>query len=199
MKSLFRLVIVPVIFFSCARIPIQSITLVDALTEEGKRMHDLNVALLSTLFKAKREKIDEFIKTEYSRQFIANFQKNMPAGVDLKAEMGSILNVAIPKINERRDAMQSALDEQKAKLLNRLEIDYKVFESASGELRRLLVSAADVNKANQALINKTKELTKGAVDLNALETTIDKFIRSGGTFGNQLSDLDDAIDSIIKK
>ena len=199
MRHFFKVFALIVTFSSCAKIPIQSVNLMDAVAEEGYRMHHLNLVLLNGIFKSKKEKVDEFIKTEYSPYYIAAFQKNIPAGTDLKAELPNIMNAIAPRIAARRDSMQTALEEQRIKLTNKLDVDFKAFESATSELRRLLVSAAEVDKQKQLLFTKTRELSKGALDLGAVEGPIDRFIKSGGNFGNDLSDLNNAINTIIKK
>lgn len=199
MKHPFKVFFIVMALSSCAKIPVQSVNLMDALAEEGHRMHQVNLAFLNSIFKAKKEKVDEFIKTEYSPYYIANFQKNIPKDADVKAELPNIMNAIAPKIAARRDSMQAALEDQRIKLVIKLEQDYKTFESAASELRRLLVSAAQVNKEQQLLFSKTKELSKGTLDLDAVEGSIDRFIKSGSNFSNDISDLNTAINSIIKK
>ncbi|MCW3110383.1 MAG: hypothetical protein JWQ09_4889 [Segetibacter sp.] len=199
MRHAFKVFFIVFTLSSCAKIPIQSVNLMDALAEEGNRMHQINMAFLNSIFKAKKEKVDEFIRTQYAPKFIADFQKNIPKDADVKAELPNIMNAIAPKIAERRDAMQSALEDQRIKLASKLELDYKTFESAAEDLRTLLVSAAEVDKGRQQLMNKTKALSKGTIDLNAVEGSIDRFIISGGNFSNDLSDLNTAINSIIKK
>lgn len=198
-KHPFKVFFIVFVFSSCAKIPIQSVNLIDALGENGYKMHQVNIMFLNGIFKAKKEKIDEFIKTEYSPYFIAAFQKNIPKDVDLKVELPNIMNAIAPKIAARRDSMQAALEQQRIKLTNKLEEDYKTFESATSELRRLLVSAAAVDKQRELLLSKTMELSRGVLDLDAVEGSIDRFIKLSGNFGGDLSDLNSAINTIIKK
>jgi hypothetical protein len=160
---------------------------------------EINLTLLNEIFNGKRGKIDDFIKTQYSPKFTSDFQKNIPADADIKSQLPNIINAITPKITERRDAMQNALEEQRIKLIAKLELDYKTFESAVMELRKLIVSTTKVNSEKEALFNKTRELSKGTIDLNAVENSIDRFINSGGDFGNELSTLNDSINTIIKK
>ncbi len=199
MKRVYTVFFLLIILSSCAKIPIQSISLVDAIAEEGNRMHQLNLSLLNGIFKSKRERIDEFIRTQYSPKFISDFQKNIPKEADLKTELPNIINAVTPRITERRDAMQNALEEQRIKLVAKIEQDYKAFDNAATVMRKLLVSATKINEEKQALFEKTKELSKGSLDLNAVESTIDKFINSGGNVGNEVSNLNDTINTIIKR
>ena len=200
MKYIISVFVSLVCFTSCAKIPVQSVNLIDALAEEGNRMHTINLVFLNGIFKAKKERIDEFIKTQYTPTFIAEFQKNIPKETDLRTELPGILKSIAPRIAERRDSMQSALEDQRTKLVSKLEQDYKAFESATSELRMLLVSASNINKETQGLFTKTKNLTKGAVDLSAVDSSIERFIVSGGkNLSSGLADLNNAINTIIKK
>jgi hypothetical protein len=198
MKYTLHIFLLLVLLSSCAKIPVQSVSLLDALADEAGRMHQINIALLNGLFQSKREKIDDFIKTQYTPKFVSEFQKNIPPGADVKAELPNILNALAPRINERRDAMQVALEEQRLKLAGKLELDYSVFTNAASELRRLLVSAARVDQERQALYARAKELSKGSIDLNSIGNAIDRFIVSGGNVGADISNLNDAVNSILK-
>ena len=199
MKLLFKIYIVILLFSSCAKIPIQSVNLMDALMEEGTRMHQINISFLNGIFKAKKEKVDEFIKTKYTPHFIEELQKNIPPETNMKAELPNILNHITPLISQRRDSMQNALEEQRIKLSAKLETDYRTFSTAATELRMLLVSAAKLDTQRQQLFDRARELTKGSIDFDAIENSIDRFIGSGGNIGNDVSELNNTINSIIKK
>ncbi|RYF90355.1 MAG: hypothetical protein EOO03_03855 [Chitinophagaceae bacterium] len=46
---------------SCARVPVQAVTLSAVLKDEGERMHNLNVLLVDYVFNEKKHLINEFI------------------------------------------------------------------------------------------------------------------------------------------
>ena len=114
-------------------------------------MHALNKGLLDQMFKDKRRKIDEFIENEYTPTFISNFQKRIPANVDVKAELPGIIASITPRIAARRDSMQVALEIQRIKLDNKLDQDYEAFKTGMNSIRRLLDSAVKVDKERDVL------------------------------------------------
>jgi len=80
------------IFSSCAKLPLETITLTDAIIEEGKRMHALNISLINKMFKEKREKIDEFIKNEYTPKYLEDYMNAIEEeGVDFDKEVLDLL------------------------------------------------------------------------------------------------------------
>ena len=195
----FGVILFIVILSSCATIPPQSISLTDAIIDEGQRMHELNITLLNKMFKEKRERVDLFIENEYTPKFLDEFKSRIPAGVDVEAELPNILKSLIPQINKRRDDMQSALEEQRIKLVTKLEQDYKVYRNATSELKELLKSAVKVTKARQDIFDRAKELTNNRIDLNQVENAIDSFIIDAGNVGENVIKLNDNINSIINQ
>jgi hypothetical protein len=196
LKSLVSFLVVTTLI-SCAKLPIQSVALAEAVHSEGKRMHQINVSLLNKLFENKRKQIDDFIQNEYTPQYIKNFTSKIPEGTDLKKEIGPILQSIIPKINSRRDAMQRALEAQRLKLLTKLNSDFAVFESASLELKYLIESGAKVNDERKKAFEKIKVLSENKLNLNQIEEQLDKFILKSGDVGQNINDLNNTIDSLI--
>lgn len=195
-------IIFPVFVFlllSCAKMPLQTITLTDAIIDEGERMHNLNILLINKMFAEKREKIDEFIKTEYTPTYMENFKKNIPAGVDFDKELPNILQSIIPELNSRRDMMQSALEEQRVKILAKLEEDYKVFSESSSELRNLIESNTKVNEERRKVFEQVKALTNNKLDFNQVDTELDSFIIKAGNIGTNINDLNNKINSLLNK
>lgn len=196
-KAFFYLVIFSFIIYSCAKIPSQSITLMEALTEEGARMHSLNTRLLDKMFKEKSEKIDAFIKDVYTPKFIENFIKLIPKDTDLKKELPDIIAAITPKINARRDSMQDALEIQRRKLTTKLEKDFQEFNLAAVTLKRLLNSAIKVDKEREELLQQIKTLSGGKIDLEKIESKLDEYTKKAGNAGAEISNLDSSIDQIL--
>ncbi len=198
MKSPKIFLVLTFIFFSCgATIPPQSINLTDAISEEGKRMHQLNLALLNKMFKEKRERIDDFIKNEYTPQYLEGFKKRIPEGVNVDEELPNILAAIIPEINSRRDMMHSALENQRVKLVTKLDEDYKAYEDAALKLRKLLESAVKLDKENQKLFSQVRELSDNKIDLNKVENSINTFILDAGDVSQNILKLNESINSFI--
>src|SRR5215203_2393166 len=144
MKAIIKLSFLFFFLSGCVKIPVQSVALADAIQTEGERMHNMNVIFLNRIFDAKRESIEKFIKEEYTPVVVANFTtkvtKEFPQ-TDFKKEFPELLDALLPEINKRRDTLVRALDMQKEKIVEKLNADYKVFDNAVFEMKKLLESA----------------------------------------------------------
>lgn len=197
MRNWLYLLLIPLLLNSCASIPVESVQLTDAILKEGKRMHQLNLTLLNKMFDEKRTAIDTFIKNTYTPQYLEIFKKKIPAGVDVNKELPNILNAIIPVINARRDTMQSALEEQRIKLVTKLNQDYEIYNQAGVDLRSLLSSAVKVNKQRRAIYGTVSSLSNNSVNLNKVEASLDTFINNAGDVGAGVNQLNTAINNMI--
>jgi len=192
------LFLLPLLWVSCAKLPVQTITLADALAKEGARMHELNVSLLNTMFAQKSAAIDTFMRTQYIPKYIANLQQSIPAGTDISAELPSMLQAIIPQINSRRDEMQRTLEAQRVKLITKLNADYSTYQQASDDLRQLLVSNVNVNRNRAELFAQLQQVSNNRIDLNKVEDALDRFVTDGGNIGEGISNLEQTINNLIK-
>lgn len=200
MRSKLIILVIGILFTtSCATIPVESIELMSAIQKEGERMNKLNIILTDNIFKEKRKKIDEFIKLEYTPKFMEEFTKNIPAGVDVKKELPNIMLSVIPKINERRDAMQDALELNRKKVIEKLNADYQEFKIAGNELKALLESAVKLNEEKRKLLSQASKLTNNQIDFDELELKLDNFIKDSGDLGNNINNLNDNVNSLLTK
>jgi hypothetical protein len=182
---------------SCASLPIQTISLTDAIIDEGKRMHEINISLLNKMFDDKREKIDVFIKNDYTPKYLEEFNARIPVGTDYKEEFPDMIQNIIPQINSRRDMMQSALESQRIKLITKLNSDYKSFEEASIELKNLIESAVKVNEERKKAFQQISNMTQNRIDINQIETELDKFIIKSGDVSGNINELNNSINSLL--
>ena len=200
MRRLLHCGLVAFFCFSCAKIPVQSVMLVEALQEEGARMHQLNLHLLNQLFQAKRADVEKFINNEYTpsviSKFIAKVEKTMPE-TDFKKDFAELMQAIAPEISSRRDSMINVLESQKEKLVEKLNADYSVYNNAASDLRHLLQSATKVDKEKQALFGQIKTLSNNRLDFNSVETELDKFINASGNVSNNVPTLNEAINRLV--
>lgn len=196
-KTLFFIAILTV--WSCAKIPSESVTLGEAIAKEGGRMHQLNILLVNKMFAEKRVHIDLFIREQFTPRYLTDFMKRVPEGTDLNAELPEMLSSIVPRLNRERDEMQSALEDQRVKLITRLHEDYSVFHEAIASLNELLASSAKINQERQAMFIQVTKLSNNRIDLTKLESSLDEFTLKGGDIGDKISDLNEKIDSIIEK
>lgn len=199
MKTKLLILIILVITASCARIPVQSIDLMVRIQNEGERMHKINVSLINLVLNEKKQKINNYIRIDYTPKYLEEFTKNIPENIDIKKELPNILNVSYQKINERRDAMQNALEIIRIKILDGLNEDQKVFQSACTELKMLLESSIKVDEERKKLLNQASQLVQNRVDFNQLESVIDKFIQESGDWGQDINQLNENINNLLNK
>ena len=199
MKKLAGLVMLLLLLQSCIRIPSESVSLADALQTEGARMHTLNLSLLDNIFIEKQKAIAKFITDEYAPGAIKNFVSILPDTTNYKADFAKLMLAIQPQIDKRKDSLLTALETQRKKLVDKLNTDYKVFDSAASALKNLLVSAVKIDKEKQALIDKAKSLSNNKIDLSNAESILDKFINSAGSVSGNIVTLNDQINQLIKQ
>ncbi len=197
MKYIFYLSIFTILL-GCAKLPIQTIALSDAIIVEGERMHELNITLVNRMFSDKREIIDNFIKNEYVQKYIKDFSATIPVGTDYKKELPQMMESIIPVIISRRDIMQRTLESQRIKLLAKINADYLAFQEASTTLTSILHSVADVDKEWKSTIRRIKDVSQGQIDLDQIEKEINNFIIKAGDINENVIDFDDTINAILK-
>lgn len=191
-------IILLVLCTACAKIPVQSLQLSSAMIEEGARMHQLNVLLINAMFKSKREKIDIFIREEYTPVYIREFMVRVPEGTDLTKEIPEMMATMIPHINQQRDEMQAALEDQRIKVITKLNQDYDAYNEIALELYFLLESSTKVDEERNALMTQLNQRTGNQVDIDQLEKSLDNFILQSGAVGEKVTELNDRINSLLK-
>lgn len=200
MKVLFKLSVILLLATGCAKIPVSSVVLADALQAEGERMHSLNIAFVNQLFRAKRDAVEKFIHDEYApdaiNKFVVRVSKEMPA-TDFKKDFPELMQAIEPEINKRRDSLVTVLEMQKEKIVDKLNTDYKAFDNAFSDLKRLLESAAKVETEKQALYEKAKSLSSNRLDLAGIETALDKFIHGAGNVGGRVAEVSNAVNQYL--
>lgn len=187
------------LLFSCAKMPVQSVSLIEAVETEGARMHAINTALLQSMFREKKEKINHFIAQEYTPALVQNFKAALPKETDYKADFTEMLQSLVPHINARKDSLLNALDEEQFKLIDKMNEDYAVYQHAVGELKRLLQSAAKIDAEKKALFDTARLVSNNRLDLANIEKALDQFITAGGHVGSNLQKLNSTVNSFIKK
>lgn len=198
MKAIFKLGLLALLFTGCAKIPAGSVALADALQTEGERMHTINLHLINRLFSDKRMAIDRFIYADYTPVVAANLVNNPKFKTDdFKKDFPEMVQALLPEINARRDSLVKVLDLQKEKILDKLNTDYKAFNTASIALKLLLESATKVTKEKQALFEQVKTLSNNKLDLIGIENALDGFVNSAGKVGGKVVDVNSMINQIL--
>lgn len=199
MRYLLLPALVCLLFFSCAKIPVQSVSLIEAVETEGARMHSVNLTLLQSMFREKKEMVNLFMEQEYTPALVENFKRQLPANTDYKADFAQMVQSLMPHINARKDSLLNALDAEQFRIMDKMQADYEVYQNAVRELKRLLASAAKIDAEKKALFDTARQVSNNRVDLASIEGAIDRFIASGGAVGSNIQKLNDAVNSFLKK
>lgn len=201
MKKLLSIFLIAgVLSAGCAKIPVESVQLNDAIMKEGARMHNINTAMINDLFNEKKRQVSEFIETEYTPAYIKKFTTKLDSEDVTLETLPRIVVELIPEITRRHDEMIQALEEQRLKLTNQLNIEYQAYYDASITLHNLLQSAAQVDKERAALNDRISQLSGNKIDFNKVEHSVDEFItRAGSPNGIQdaVLDLNNSINEIL--
>lgn len=178
--------------------PLQSITLSEKIQEEGERMHRLNLLLVQQVFAEKKNRVNDFIQKEYTAKIVAKMTEDLDDETDPKSVLPEMMAAALPLITERQYAMQLALDSAKIKLLDQLNADFKQYQLATSEIKKLLESAVKLNESKKDLLNQSNWLNKKGINYDALSELLDRFIQSSGNIGGLVVNLNKDLEKIIQ-
>ena len=181
----------------CTRIPLQSITLSEKIQEEGERMHRLNILLVHQVFAEKKNRVNDFIQKEYTAKIVAKMTDDLDYETDPKSVLPEMMAAALPLITERQYAMQLALDSAKIKLLDQLNADFKQYQLATTEMKKLLESAVKLNESKKQLLNQSQWLNKKGINYDQLAELLDRFIQSSGNIGGMVGNLNKDLSKIL--
>jgi ABC-type ATPase with predicted acetyltransferase domain len=184
---------------SCTRIPLQSITLSERIQEEGARMHQLNLLLINQLFAEKKERVNDFIKSDYTPSIIQKMTNDLDEDIDVQLELPQIMAAAIPMISERQYSMQMALDSVKIKIVDQLNSDFVKYNMANTEMKRLLESAVKLNEEKKQLLNQSNWFKKKGIDYDQLAELLDRFVYSSGNIGGLIMNLNKDLNKVLNQ
>lgn len=183
----------------CTRIPLQSITLSEKIQEEGERMHRLNILLVHQVFAEKKNRVNDFIQKEYTAKIVAKMTEDLDDETDPKSVLPEMMAAALPLITERQYAIQLALDSAKIKLLDQLNADFKQYQLATSEMKKLLESAVKLNESKKQLLNQSQWLNKKGINYEQLAELLDRFIQSSGNIGGMVGNLNKDLSKILEQ
>ncbi|MGL6067977.1 MAG: hypothetical protein ACRC0I_04395, partial [Sediminibacterium sp.] len=174
---------------SCIKIPTASVQLVTSLQTQGNSMHELNIILVNALFAEKKAQVSSFIQQEYTPSIIDNYFKKLPNLTFTKKETAEIIGSLIPEINKQKDDMLTALEQNRVKLVTRLDNDHIYFVTGSNALKDLLASAGKLQDANTKLDMNITKASGGKINMAAITKALDKLVVSGGDLSSKINSL----------
>jgi hypothetical protein len=183
---------------SCAKLPVQSVNLMQQIKDEGQRMHKLNVAYVNLVFENKNAAVDSFMKNEYIPEFIGNIKKGVDAnGIDMNEQWPEVFPKIVPLVNAVRDSLRTALISNKQKIVSKLNEDFEFYKQACDAQIGLLSSATKLNNTSKQIFNTLAgKITGNKVDLSMLEQKLDGFLKGGESIAQKILFLNDAVQTI---
>jgi hypothetical protein len=183
---------------SCAKLPLQSVNLMQQIKDEGQRMHKLNIAYVNLLFDSKTAAVDSFMKQEYIPEFISNIKKGIDAnGIDMSEEWPEVFPKIVPVINAVRDSLRTALVINKQKIVSKLNEDYEFYRQACDAQIGLLSSATKLNNSSKQVFNTlAAKITGNKIDLAMLEQKLNGFLKEGDNIAQKILFINDAVQTI---
>ncbi len=184
---------------SCAKLPVQSVNLMQQIKDEGTRMHKLNVAYVNLFFETKNAEVDSFIKKEYMPDILANVKKYAEqANINMNEKWPEFFVKLNPVINNVRDSLRTALAQNKNKIVTKLAENYAMYSQACNAQIDLLSSATKLNNTTRQIFNSTvTKLSGNKTDLGTLEKKLDGIILGSGTIAQKILTLNETVQSLI--
>ncbi len=183
---------------SCAKLPVQSVNLMQQIKDEGQRMHKLNLAYVNLLFENKNAEVDSFMKKEYIPDLINGVKTGAEmANIDMSKRWPETFSKLLPVINGVRDSLRTALLSNKNKIISRLNNDYDFYKQACDAQIGLLSSATKLNATTKQIFNSlVGKVTGNKTDLTMLEQKLDGFLKKGETISQKILALNEDVQTI---
>jgi hypothetical protein len=192
---LFQIVFV---FFGCANIPQESVTLSQEVSAGIRSIHESNIRFVNQYFNRKKEQILELKVTAIHNFFndvIAGTTRSSAPPID-GAALHSIKD-QLAKISAKSDEHTKALEVTRLLVIEKLQQNFNVLLDANSTITGLLQSAVDVDKSKNEGLSKIKELSGGKVDLLSIESEMDSFLSKIGSKAADGTSLINAVKGII--
>jgi hypothetical protein len=185
---------------SCAKLPVQSVNLMQQIKDEGQRMHKLNIAYVNMVFEKNNAEIDSFMNKEYIPSMISSMKKSFDENdtkIDMNKQWPQIFPKIVPVVNGIRDSLRTALEENRGKIISKLKEDYEFYRQACDAQIGLLSSATKLNNNTRQIFNTLVTKASGnKTDLNMLEKKLDGFLQQGESIAQKILFLNQAVQSI---
>ncbi len=200
-NTLYLTVLLPVIILlhSCAKLPVQSVSLMQQIKDEGTRMHKLNVAYVNLVFNKQMEDVDTFMEKHYIPEYMARVKQLIDENdtkIDMNKNWQTIFPQMIPYINAARDSLTKALATNKNKIIEKLNDDFRFYEQACDAQIALLSSATKLNNTTRQIFDKAAgKLTGGKTDLSSLEQRLEGVLKKGGNMAEKILSINEIVES----
>ena len=79
-----------------------------------------------------------------------------------------------------------------------LNADFKQYQLATTEMKKLLESAVKLNESKKQLLNQSQWLNKKGINYEQLAELLDRFIQSSGNIGGMVVNLNKDLEKILQ-
>lgn len=179
-EKIFRIFLIPFLFFGCVSIPPEAPELSMELGKRISSIEESNIKLLHKFFDQKRAEVDSFIEDEWVPSFAENvfsgrqvsnvWDKIVTSGN--KQDRLKFLIMTGPalqnKINKKRLELIQPLDILERRIANSLRKEYTQARAINNSITSLLTSASEVVE------NRNSYLDMIGITKNKISTAIDK-------------------------
>jgi len=185
----------------CAKIPVQSVTLMQQIQQEGERMHRLNVAYVNKTFNDKLNAVNEFMQNEYIPDLMKGIKAKIAKdSINMNNEWEKLFAKLNPVINSVKDSLTRALEQNRSRIITKLNEDYLVYQQACETQLNFLNSAVKVNQASKNAADAViKKFSGNKIDLATLEQVLDKYLKKGESAASMVLNLYNDINTNILK
>ena len=103
----------------------------------------------------------------------------------------------IEEIHKLSNDYKAGIEASKILIIDKLQNDYNSLISINSTITGLLQSAVDVEKAKNDGFSKVEEFTKGKINLTEVESIVDKYIATLGTWSADASELFESMEKLL--
>lgn len=185
---------------SCTpKLPPQSVSLMQQISNEVDRMHKLNLAYVNKTFTQKMDEVNEFIDKEYTPEMIRNIQKQIAGvNVDMNKEWPAVIQKLSPQISATKDSLQKALVDNRIRIISKLNEDYSILKQACDAELNLLSSAVKLNETNRQVFDGLiRKISNDKLNPSKLEQALNGYLKKGSSVATMILNLQENMNTIL--
>ena len=165
------------IMAGCAKLPQESVTLNQEVSNGITEIHASNIRFVNQLFEIKKQQVDEYEQQAMDTFFakIAAATRN-PSAPPLDTKALNRIKDKIFAFRDRSNEAKADLDKAKVLVVEKLQNNYNLLLNANNSVTALLQSAVDVDKAKNEGYATINRLSNGKVDLMKIDAQLNAYL-----------------------
>jgi hypothetical protein len=194
------------LLFGCASVPPESVDLSRRIGVEISKSQAAHLSTLDAFYKRLNEDNDKWISDVYVPKITGNAISDLTDACkksgDASPNCSQLNNNDIKRVISRtvafRDQIQRALSTNRDESVRLINEHYVDLQSANAVITALLTSVVDVKKATKESVESIGKATGIKIDTDKIEKAVDEFLSKAGQAGEQISDLEKSLSTIVK-